>query len=670
MLSGSPRSRKRRASEISPGGAPAGAGMATDIAKRPSLGQSANGRDGVTTTSPDNAPAHDEPHETADRAGWSVRRHLALFTIALLVPILLLLGFVLYRFADAERSRLEGEAAQIAQSITVAIDRDLTGLFAALDVLATSAYVERGDFEGFQAQAERALADRGIATVVYRLDGQQLANVLIPWGQPLPKSSLDLEPRLLESERPFVTNLLVGSVTGTRQFLAVRGVRISGELRYFIALSVPLARLQTLLAELDVPSQYTATIVDGRRVIMARTRSAETYVGQPVPAGLVQALERGDSTWDGVTMEGTPVFTAFRRSRLSGFEGIVGISNADLDAPVLRSMSLFGLMGAAIAALSAWLALFVGRRITRPIAALARTAAAVGRGERIEPLSTKLTEANQVGKVLVGASANLREREDDLREANGELQRFAYIVSHDLRSPLVNIMGFTTELEALRLDLFGRIEELRTKAAEAESAKDTELGQDFDEAIGFIKASISKMDRLINAILNLSRAGRREFNPERIDMDALIASIRASLATQAEAADAIITAKPLPSIVSDRLALEQIFSNLVDNALKYLRQGVPGRIEIIGRARGTTLVYEVRDNGRGIETKDVDRVFDLFRRSGVQDRPGEGIGLAHVRALVRRLGGTISLTSTPGEGSVFTVTLPRRWALHEHGKAA
>jgi signal transduction histidine kinase len=97
---------------------------------------------------------------------------------------------------------------------------------------------------------------------------------------------------------------------------------------------------------------------------------------------------------------------------------------------------------------------------------------------------------------------------------------------------------------------------------------------------------------------------------------------------------------------------------------------VPGRVEIEGRATAAGLVYEVRDNGRGIDPKDRERVFDLFRRSGAQDRPGEGIGLAHVRALVRRLGGTISLTSEPGQGSTFTVTLPRRWRGERKRKAA
>ena len=622
------------------------------------------------TTLPDSAPQHDEPHEAIEQAGWSVRRHLAVFTIALIVPILALLGFVLYRFADNERTRLEGEATDISKSIALALDRDFTGLSAALNVLSTSAFLAQGDNAGFRRQAMRALEGQGVATVLADLDGQPIVDTRIASGEPLPRG-IALDRERLAAGHPFATDLLVGETSTPHQFLVARGVKIDGELKYALFLAAPLARLQDILRRLDLPEHYTATIVDGKRVIMARTRAAETYVGQQAPPSLVEALKRGNGTWDGATMEGTPVFSAFQRSWLSGFSAVVGINTRDLDAPVLRSLSLFALMGAAIAAMSTWLSLFVGRRITRPIAALARTAAAMGRGEPVEPISTHLAEANQVGKVLVGASMNLREREDDLREANEELQRFAYIVSHDLRSPLVNIMGFTTELEALRGDVFARLEELKRQQGEAQkSAKDEELGQDFDEAIGFIKASISKMDRLINAILNLSRAGRREFQPERIDMDALVGGIKSSLAIQAEAGEATVTIKPLPSIISDRVAIEQVFSNLVDNALKYLRRGVPGRIEVVGKARGGTLTYEVRDNGRGIEEKDLERVFDLFRRSGVQDRPGEGIGLAHVRALVRRLGGTIDLTSKPGEGSTFTVTLPRRWAVHANRKAA
>ena len=268
--------------------------------------------------------------------------------------------------------------------------------------------------------------------------------------------------------------------------------------------------------------------------------------------------------------------------------------------------------------------------------------------------------------------ATVDERTADLREANNEIQRFAYIVSHDLRSPLVNIMGFTSELEELRADIFKRIAALGRAAAPLAPVaagqiepvleeEDKQLSQDFGEALGFIKSSIAKMDRLITAILNLTREGRREFEPVRVDTRELVEAIVTTVAHQASEAEAQIRVAPLPDIVSDRLALEQIFSNLIDNALKYLKPGVPGDISVRGRTKLGFAIFEISDNGRGIDPKDHQRIFDLFRRAGAQDKPGQGIGLAHVRALVRRLGGTMSVSSELHSGSTFTITLPINW---------
>jgi len=179
--------------------------------------------------------------------------------------------------------------------------------------------------------------------------------------------------------------------------------------------------------------------------------------------------------------------------------------------------------------------------------------------------------------------------------------------------------------------------------------------------LGFIKSSIDKMDRLISAILNLTREGRRRFEPERLDMRELVEGLVATLAHQAAEAEAQIHIAPLPPIVSDRVALEQIFSNLIDNAIKYVRPGIPGEIHVRGRTKLGFAVFEISDNGRGIDPKDHQRIFDLFRRAGAQDKPGQGIGLAHVRALVRRLGGTMSVSSELNAGSTFTITLPIKW---------
>ena len=268
--------------------------------------------------------------------------------------------------------------------------------------------------------------------------------------------------------------------------------------------------------------------------------------------------------------------------------------------------------------------------------------------------------------------AAVTERTTDLREANDEIQRFAYIVSHDLRSPLVNIMGFTGELEEMRTDIFRRISTLASDEPlvpdtngefpePALSEQDKLMSKDFTEALGFIKSSIAKMDRLISAILHLTREGRREFKPVRIDTKALVENISSTVAHQAIEAEAHIRVESMPEIESDPLAIEQIFSNLIDNALKYLKPGVPGDILVRGRTKMGFGIFEFIDNGRGIDAKDHQRIFDLFRRAGTQDKPGQGIGLAHARTLVRRLGGTMSVASELHNGCTFTITLPVRW---------
>lgn len=254
----------------------------------------------------------------------------------------------------------------------------------------------------------------------------------------------------------------------------------------------------------------------------------------------------------------------------------------------------------------------------------------------------------------------LAERVGELDAANEEIQRFAYIVSHDLRAPLVNIMGFTSELENCQDEIekfyrsvSGSHPNLVTPEARAA------IEEDLAESIGFIRSSTIKMDKLINAILKLSREGRRVLAPEQISMNKLLEAQHHSLAHQLQEKGAELIIENVPDLSSDRLAVEQVFGNLIDNAVKYLDPARPGRIVVRGQDLGLGVRYEIEDNGRGIDERDYERIFDLFRRSGTQDQQGEGIGLAHVRALVRRLGGSISVQSRLGEGSTFTVTLPK-----------
>ena len=293
------------------------------------------------------------------------------------------------------------------------------------------------------------------------------------------------------------------------------------------------------------------------------------------------------------------------------------------------------------------LAAFVGRSLRATVNALSQS-------------RRSLADANaalQRGRDELEAA--VAERTAELTDANSEIQRFAYIVSHDLRAPLLNIIGFTSELDNATQRLNRFVAENLEPAGIAVPPDVREASrEDLPEAIRFIQTSTAKMDRLITAILRLSREGRRVLTPERLDMAKLLAGVFDSMRHQADAGGASLSLGPTPPLVSDRIAIEQVFSNLVENALKYPSPGRPVSVDITGSRAGASLRYEVRDNGRGIAERDRERIFELFRRAGPQDTTGEGIGLAHVRTLLRRLGGTIECESSPGVGSTFIVTLP------------
>jgi signal transduction histidine kinase len=271
---------------------------------------------------------------------------------------------------------------------------------------------------------------------------------------------------------------------------------------------------------------------------------------------------------------------------------------------------------------------------------------------------------DEVRMLNAGLEQRVKDRTAELARVNEEVHRFAYIVTHDLRAPLINIMGFTKMLEDSAVPL----QEMIDKSEDGASPPETVLRhaqiaarEDLPEAIGFIRSSTRKMDTLINAILKLSREGQRTLRPERIELKAVIMATSDAIQHQlSQSGGEIHVEADIPPIFTDKLSLEQILGNLLDNAVKYRSKQRPLRIAVrAGLAPGDRVSIEIADNGRGIAEQDRERVFELFRRAGAQDQPGEGIGLPYVLTVVRNLGGDIAMTTELDEGTTFRVTLPR-----------
>jgi len=275
----------------------------------------------------------------------------------------------------------------------------------------------------------------------------------------------------------------------------------------------------------------------------------------------------------------------------------------------------------------------------------------------------RLDVSIEAQKVLSNHQALLErlvgERTATLIAANEEIKSFAYIVSHDLRSPLVNMKGFTAELEYELQDLSASITKVQSLLDEHEGKALARLIEEsIPESLRFITNSVSKMDTMLNAILKLSRLGRKELVIEEINLDTLTHSIVDSLAFQIEQTQTKVTVEPMPTIYNDRMVLEQILGNLIGNAVKYLDPERSGIIHISSSLSSNGITIVVKDNGMGITEDESEKVFQIFRRGKHEHIAGEGMGLSYVQTLVRSQNGNIKFESNSDFGTTFTVYLP------------
>jgi signal transduction histidine kinase len=273
-----------------------------------------------------------------------------------------------------------------------------------------------------------------------------------------------------------------------------------------------------------------------------------------------------------------------------------------------------------------------------------------------------ITERKQAENALNDARNRLeqrvRERTADLKSANIELSTFTYIVSHDLRSPLVNLKGFAAELRSSVDIIDGGIKPVLSHLEEPQVRKLTQAIQvDIPEALSYIDSAVGRMDHLTSAVLKLSRLGRRELNFEKLNMTELVQALLNSMAHQIKQAQVKATVGELPPLVADRLSMEQIMGNILSNAVLYLDPARPGEVAITGEVNGDETIFHIKDNGRGITDEDKHKIFEPFRRAGKQDVAGEGMGLAYVQTLVRRHGGRIWYESSLDQGTTFSFTI-------------
>lgn len=271
---------------------------------------------------------------------------------------------------------------------------------------------------------------------------------------------------------------------------------------------------------------------------------------------------------------------------------------------------------------------------------------------------------------LIGTHTDIteqKEREQELKQVNADLESFTYLASHDLRAPLVNLKGFAGEIEYTHRDIKPLIDKAAKTLPENEQERLQEaFTKDIPESLKFLRTAVERMDTLTKAILELCRIGAKVYNFEHIDANKLVDTCLQTLAHDLSKQRVEVVRESLPDLYTDRLSLEQVFTNILDNSIKYLDPSRPGKIHISAQEFPKAVFICVRDNGRGIAKEDQDAVFNVFRRavntSGVR---GAGLGMPYVQAILRKLGGRIWFESILGKGTAFYFSIPKASAEEE-----
>ncbi|HJV36804.1 histidine kinase dimerization/phospho-acceptor domain-containing protein, partial [Geomonas sp.] len=491
----------------------------------------------------------------------TIRHQLAGLMLAAVLPVWLVSGWLVFHAYSAKRDQVSATMQESARSLAMVVDRDLASVQAALQALATSPAFLAGDFTAVHGQVMELLKSYpGADIIVADQSGQQLVNSARPLGTPLPRrNNPETVRRIFTEGKPVVSNLFFGALTKRPLISIDVPVAREGKVLYDLAMTFPSDRMGALLRQQRLSAGWYSVIVDGKTVVVARSRYPERFVGkQANPAHLKQAaLAEGSAEYENV--EGERVLVAFCRSSLSPWRAVVGVPKAVILSDIYLWTGWAIAAAGLISLFGIGLALSFARRIAGDIHSLAEPAAAIGRGEPVAPFgSFAVSEIGVVASALRQASdlIQVRERElersleilaresaerreanerleatlADLKRSNEELEQFAYIASHDLQEPLRMIASYTQLLDQRYGD---RLDDKAKKF------------------IGYAVDGAVRMQRLINDLLEYSRVSRRGAALEPVEARVALADALGNLGALLQESQAVVLQGELPTVRAD-----------------------------------------------------------------------------------------------------------------------
>ncbi len=581
-----------------------------------------------------------------------LRSQLLLFALATLLPLVAFAVLLSGLLVERERDTFRRGAADRARAILTAVDLQLSGVVTALDGLALSRAIDENDLADFHTQAQRVLASRPDWRTLQlaSTSGQPLVDASVTFGSPLPAfDGAPYRERVVKGAQPVVGVLTRASGMAESYVPVVVPVLRYGDVRYLLSATVAPAAFNDLLAQQKLPDTWTGAVLDAVQRVVARNRETERFVGSLATADLRREIDAADAGWFvGTTLEKREVYVAYERSPVSRWTVSLGVPVEVLEAGAKRTRSLMVLGLAAALALTLLLATLLSRKLAAPLAEVAEAARAIGRGDPVKPRKpSSIEELRHLAASLDAAATAVRTREAEqraaeeaLRAADRQKDDFLAMLGHELRNPLSAIASASQILRRApqRPDLA-------------------------PNASGVIDRQVRHMARLIDDLLDVSRVTRGAIEIVRrpLDLGAAVNSVVATWRGAGRFAGHEVEVRADGAwILADASRVDQIITNLLENALKYTPAG--GRVRVEVRRDGDRVLLEVSDTGVGLSPELAARMFDLFvqgeqpldRRQG-----GLGIGLTLVKRLAELHGARVAGTSDgPGRGARFTVEWP------------
>jgi signal transduction histidine kinase len=601
-----------------------------------------------------------------------LRTHYWLLAFSIVLPVAIFCSIALDMLLTAQRASAMRHIEESARSATLEIDAEIRRAQSVLRVLANSHSLASGDTQRFHDEASAANAGHGGWIILYERGGRQLVNTRLPYGAALPvRPDPEVVARQLDSGN--------GVVSGVKWGLELKRAFVTVELpvttaagdRRVIAQAFTPAYFSRSFNARAIPPSWQISVVDNTGVIIAQRGGAGDPARKRIPAEVlarVQAAPAGAlrHAADG----GTEVYSYFVRSALSDWAVLVSAPASEINAAVLRGMSV-AIIGFIIAIGSALgLGVYTGRRLVRFVSSASSAARSLGGASPVSGLRhSNIGEMEALNDAIRDADTRLRaemvnrasvERErnellvreraarEDAERQNAAKDEFLAMLGHELRNPLGAI---TSAVGLLELGSRGGV-----SAEVSERAREV------------LRRQTAHLTSLVDDLLEVNRAlmGKLALSKQETDLAGAARGCLETLQASGRLAHHSVELRATPApVLADATRLAQVIDNILDNALKYSPEGTAITIEVT--QDGGMAQLTVRDEGMGITAELLPRVFNVFvqgERTLQRAQGGLGIGLTLVQRLVEMHDGTIAIASEgPGKGTCVTVRLPALEAL-------